>query len=85
MIEKVDLVISILEMKIARCIGELNLASDIHLSLEVVLETKKPEESEWEYYIVDHATQHILWVDEHKLTTHIYQGAESEAHIGKLF
>lgn len=49
---------------------------------EVVLEAKDSENGVWEYYIVDHESQHLFWLGKHQLQTGIYKGAESAAHIG---
>lgn len=49
----------------------------------VVLETEDFKKGVWEYYFVEHATQHLFWLEEHSLETIIYKGAESEAHIGE--
>lgn len=84
-LQKVNHASSELEVRIAQFLSRHKSMIPIdHFPLEVVLEAEDPKGDEWEYYIVDHASQHILWVHRHTLTTNIYKGAESEAHIGKL-
>lgn len=86
MFAKVTQAIHILrcEYKYAIVSNNLILPSN-HLPLEVVLEAEDLEKDSWKYYVVHHASRHLLWFCDYKLTTNVYQGAESEAHVGESF
>lgn len=86
MFEKVRQVTSKLSYEYGHAIGSssLNLPPN-QPSLEIVLEAEDFKGDEWKYYIVHHATKHLLWFCEHTLTTNVYQGAESGAHVGESF
>lgn len=37
----------------------------------------------WEYYIADHKSRHLLWLERYHIQTDIRGGAESLAHLSK--
>lgn len=37
----------------------------------------------WEYYIADHKSRHLLWLEKYHIQTDIQGGAESLAHLSK--
>lgn len=53
--------------------------------IEIVLDAVDTKGTSWEYYIVDHKSKHLFWLDIHVVETYIYKGAESEAHVGERF
>lgn len=56
--------------------------------IEVVLELAKDEDTEkdtWEYYIIDHNNQHILWLHSFNLRLEIINAQSSLQHVSESF
>ena len=51
--------------------------------IEAVLEPLNEELTKWGYYLAYHGLQHLFWLDDHRIETTIYHGAESKNHVGK--
>ena len=49
---------------------------------EIVFELGSDES--WEYYVADHDSQHLFWLDEHSVSSYIEGGDESLAHLSKF-
>ena len=80
--EKVKLTTEIIEKRISTARESQDLDNTLQ-DIDVVLEADETLGTAWEYYLVDHPTQHLFWLDKHTISTTIYQGAESRAHVGK--
>lgn len=83
--EKVELFISLLKDYYRQAINlrRLVLPSDSP-PLEVVIDADDFErENTWQYYIVDHASRHVLWLHTYSLEPRIRVAAASEARVGE--
>ena len=76
--ERVELVIGEIKEKVLQAKGELKLEE-----IDVVLEADDTLGSEWEYYLIDHSTRHLFWLHKFTISTSVYKGAESNAHVGE--
>lgn len=64
-------------------INVLGRAVDIRNAKNVEIVFDIDSDGTWEYYIADHKTRHLLWLEKYHIQTDIKGGAESFAHLSK--